>query len=168
MGEIKNLTNSEAIAKLKDLAEGIGICMFCTELGKAPFNTRPMGVRQVDEAGDLWFISSASSNKNEEIKQDDQVQLIFAKNASAHYLSVYGEADVYRRSDKLDEIWTPMAKAWFDEGKDDPDLTIIRVRPIETYYWDTIDGKIFSLIKIVTSALTGKNMDGGREGNLSV
>lgn len=168
MGEIKHLNDNEAIAKLKELAERIGTCMFCTELTQAPFNTRPMALRQVDEAGDLWFISSASSNKNEEIKQDDKVQLLFAKNSSAHYLSVFGEADIYKNEDKMDELWTPIAKAWFEEGKHDPDATIIRVRPIESYYWDTIDGKIFTLIKIVTSAITGKNMDGGIEGNLKV
>jgi general stress protein 26 len=168
MGEIKHLHDKEAIAKLKELAEGIGTCMFCTELGNTPFNTRPMSLREVDEVGDLWFLSSASSHKNEEIKQDDKVQLIFAKNSSAHYLSVYGEADIYRDKDKMDEIWSPLAKAWFEEGKNDPDATIIRVRPLETYYWDTVDGKIFSLIKIATSAITGKEMDGGREGNLSV
>lgn len=168
MGEIKHLHNSEAIAKLKELAEDISTCMFCTELGNMPFNTRPMALREVDEAGDLWFISSASSHKNEEIRQDDKVQLIFAKNSNSHYLSVYGEADIYRDKNKLDEIWTPIAKAWFEDGKNDPDATIIRVRPMECYYWDTVDGKIFTLIKIVVSAIAGKDMDGGREGNLNV
>jgi general stress protein 26 len=168
MGEIKHLNNSEAIAKLKELAEGIGTCMFCTELAQAPFNTRPMAVREVDEAGDIWFISNAESNKNHEIKQDDKVQLIFAKNSSAHYLSVFGEADIFKDKEKMDEVWTPIAKAWFEEGKNDPDATLIRVRPSETYYWDTVDGKIFTLIQIVISAVTGKEMDGGVEGNLNV
>ena len=50
-GEIKHLNNSEAITKLKELAEDIGTCMFCTELTQTPFNTRPMALREVDEQG---------------------------------------------------------------------------------------------------------------------
>lgn len=76
-----------------------------------------MALKRVDETGDLWFISSASSHKNKEIKQDDKVQLIFAKTSSLHYLSVFGEADIFKDKSKLDEIWTPIAKAWFKDGK---------------------------------------------------
>lgn len=167
-GAIKHLNNNEAIAKLKELAEDIGTCMFCTELTQAPFNTRPMALREVDDNGNLWFISSATSNKNAEIKQDDKVQLIFAKTSNYHFLSVFGQADIYKDREKLEEIWTPIAKAWFEEGKDDPDATVIRVRPTESYYWDTQDGKIVSMVKIITAAVTGKDMDGGVEGNLKV
>jgi hypothetical protein len=39
---------------------------------------------------------------------------------------------------------------------------------LESYYWDTQDGKIMSMVKIVTAAVTGKGMDGGVEGNLKV
>lgn len=167
-GEIKHLNNSEAITKLKELAEDIGTCMFCTELTQTPFNTRPMALREVDEQGNLWFISAASSHKNMEIKQDDKVQLIFAKTSNYHFLSVFGEASIYKDRAKLDEIWTPIAKAWFEEGKEDPEATVIKVRPLESYYWDTQDGKIMSMVKIVTGAITGKSMDGGVEGNLKV
>ena len=168
MGDVKDLSNKEAIAKLKELAEGVGTCMFCTELNKTPFATRPMGLQEVDEDGDLWFISSAQSNKNDEIKQDDKVQLIFAQPSNAHFLSVYGEASIYKDKNKIDEVWNPLAKAWFKEGKDDPNVTVIRVKPIESYYWDTKDGRLFSLIKIATAAITGKVMDGGIEGTIDV
>ena len=53
MGDFKNLNNEEAIAKLKKLAEDIKICMFCTDLTHVPFSTRPMGVQEVDEFGNI-------------------------------------------------------------------------------------------------------------------
>ena len=92
----KNLYGDDAIAKIKEMAKDITTCMFCTELSVRPFPTRPMGVRDVDDEGNLWFISSKSSNKNFEIGHDDEVQLIFAKNADVHFLSVYGKATIYK------------------------------------------------------------------------
>lgn len=168
MSTFENLSSAEAIAKIKELAEDIKVCMFCTELGQRPIPSRPMGVREVDENGCLWFISSAKSNKNFEIKHDDEVQLIFAKNADAHFLSVYGKATIYKDREKLEDIWTPMAKAWFEEGKDDPDATVIKVSPLDAYYWDTKNGKAITLIKIAAAAITGKGDEGGIEGKLNV
>ena len=168
MGDKINLANNEAIAKLKELAEDIRICMFCTELSKSPFSTRPMALQEVDEYGNLWFLSSSESDKNFEIKKDEKVQLLFSKTSDSHYLTVFGTAAIYRDQDTIEEMWRPMAKAWFKEGKDDPKVTVIRISPEESYYWDTKNGKMITLMKIAVSAVTGKSMDGGVEGKLKV
>jgi len=168
MSDVQNLSNEEAIIKLKELAEEMKVCMFCTGLTKAPFSTRPMGLSEVDEEGKLWFLSALDSNKNMEIQQDEKVQLIFSSPSGSHFLSVYGEADIYTDEKSIEKAWTPLAKAWFKDGKDDPHLSVIRVYPLDVYYWDTKDGKMISLIKIAAAALTGTVANGGVEGQLTV
>ncbi len=163
-----DLRKEEAIDKLQELAKDINICMFCTDLYQQPFSTRPMAVREVDEKGDLWFISSASSDKNSEIKEDENVQLIFSKPSSTQFLSLYGKATIYRDQQKIKDLWTPIANAWFEEGKNDPDVTVIKVNPSEAYYWDTPNGKMITLLKIATAAVTGKTMDTGEQGKLEI
>ncbi len=168
MGDIKHLHNQEAVKKIKEIADSIKVCLFCTNLESQPFDTRPMSTLDIDDEGNLWFMSSKSSNKDQQIKQDDKVQLLYADNGSSTYLSVYGHADVFSDRSKVEELWTPIAKAWFTEGKDDPDISIIRVRTEEGYYWDTKDGKMVSFLKIVAAAVTGKSMDGGVEGKMAL
>lgn len=169
MGSIENLTQQDAIKKLKELAEDIKMCMFCTTSFELPFETRPMGTQQVDDKGDIWFISGADSNKNSEIEEDAEVQLIYSKVSSSEYMTVYGHASIIRNREKTEELWNAFVKAWFPEGKNDPNLTLIRVRPYETYYWDTKDGKMVSLLKIAAAAITGKpNNDGGIQGKLVI
>jgi general stress protein 26 len=163
-----DLRKEEAIAKLQELAKDINVCMFCTDLDQQPFSTRPMAVREVDERGNLWFISSASSHKNSEIKEDENVQLIFSKPSSTQFLSLYGKATIYRDQEKIKELWSPIANAWFEEGKNDPDVTVIEVNPAEAYYWDTPNGKMITLLKIATAAVTGKAMDTGEQGRLEI
>ncbi len=170
MGEVKHLgSHTEAVAKLKELAEDVGICMFCTDLSHLPISARPMSLREVDEDGNLWFISGASTHKNMDIETDNRVQLFFSKMSDNHYLSVYGTASIYRDREKIDDIWTPIAKAWFEEGKDDPEVTVIKVAPTDGYYWDTKDGKAVAFLKWTAAAVIGKRMDdGGIEGNMNV
>jgi general stress protein 26 len=164
----RDLINKEAIEKIKELANNIKICMFCTDLSHEPFSTRPMALREVDEEGNLWFISSASSHKNYEIKDDENVQLVFSDPSDSHFLSIYGTAAIYRDPDKIKALWTPIANAWFEEGKNDPDLTVLKVDPAEAYYWDTPNGKMVTLLKLATAAITGKKMDTGEKGKLDV
>lgn len=165
----QHLTNEEAIKKIKELSEKAKICMFCTELDKLPVNSRPMGIQETDDTGNLWFISSESSNKNFEIKEDNRVQLYFMNNSDSEYLSIFGEAFIYTDKATIEEKWSAMANAWFD-GKDDPNVSIIRVQPKETYYWDTKAGKLVSLLSFATAAITGNKTDNsdGVEGNATI
>lgn len=168
MGITKDLRNEEAIEKIKELAKDITTCMFCTEVTDMPFKTRPMATLEVDDEGSLWFMSGKDSNKNDEIKTDDQVQLIFAKGGDSHFLSISGKAHIVKDQDKIDELWNVYAKAWFQGGKDDPNISLIKVVPDEAYYWDTVHGKMVSLLKIAASVITGKTMDDGVEGEIKL
>lgn len=165
----KNLNQEEAAKKLKELSEKARICMFCTELDHLPINSRPMSLHETDDEGNLWFISSETSNKNFEIKEDNRVQLFFMKNSDSEYLSVYGKAFIYKDKKTIEDKWSPMANAWFD-GKDDPKVTIIRVSPEQSYYWDTKAGKLVTLLSFAAAAISGKETDNsdGIQGNLNI
>ncbi|MGN7787251.1 pyridoxamine 5'-phosphate oxidase family protein [Niabella sp. 22666] len=166
----ENLTRQEAAQKLKELSEKARVCMFCTQLDELPLAARPMSLQECDEEGNLWFISSADSNKNFEIGDDKRVQLFFMNNSNHEYLSVFGDAFIYTDRETIEEKWSPIAKAWFEEGKDDPNVTIIRVAPGDTYYWDTKAGKLVTLASFVWAAVTGQKTDNsdGVEGKLNV
>lgn len=168
MGTTEDLDRAGAIEKMKKLAEDINICMFCTDSDKLPFETRPMGTQKVDDEGNFWFLSAADSDKNAEIRMHDNVQLIYSKPADAHFMTVYGTATVSKDKKKTDELWNNFAKAWFKEGKDDPRLTVICVKPESAHYWDTKYGKMITLIGIAISAITSKEMDAGVEGHIKL
>ncbi|WP_338769808.1 pyridoxamine 5'-phosphate oxidase family protein [Bernardetia sp. ABR2-2B] len=168
MSEVKNLIAKEAIDKMKEVVKDQRICMFATQLAKAPFSVCPMTAQEVSDDGHILFLSAADSDHNEKILLDPRVQLTFSNVSNSEFLSVYGKATISKNKEKIDKIWDPLAKAWFPNGKDDVNLTIIEVFPEDAYYWDTKDGKVVSMLKIVASAMTGEQMDGGIEGHLKV
>lgn len=166
---VENLDQKKAQEKLKEIAEKARVCMFCSELNKIPQNSRPMSLQECDEDGNLWFLSNATSNKNFEIQEDNRVNLYFMNNGDYEYLSIFGKAYVYKDKETIEEQWSAMANAWFD-GKEDPEVTVIRVSPEETYYWDTKAGKFVSMLHFISIAITGQKSDGsdGVEGKLTV
>ncbi|HZY79506.1 MAG TPA: pyridoxamine 5'-phosphate oxidase family protein [Cyclobacteriaceae bacterium] len=166
--KVEDLSSHDAIEKLKELIKHNSICMFATRLADTPLETRPMSVAQVDDEGNLWFLSGKSTKKNEDIAIDSHVQLFFSNVSDQEYLSVYGMASIVNNKPKIKELWTPIAKAWFNEGVDDPDISAIKLEPENAFYWDTKSGRMISLIKILASAVTGKTLQEGVRGKLTV
>lgn len=166
----ENLSSAEAIKKLKELSEKAKTCMFITRLNdKSPLNSRPIGLQQCDAEGNLWFISNKESRKNMQIENDNKVQLYFMNNSDYEYLSITGQAFIYDDKATIEAKWSEVANAWFD-GKDDPEVSIIRVAPEEVYYWDTKYGKFISMINFLAAIVTGKNTDNsdGIEGKIKI
>ena len=168
MGSYKNLVNEEGIKKLKELAKSIDVCMFASNLSAYPISVRPMSTREVDEDGTIWFYSREESDKNAEIEADGRVQLFYGNLSSSEYLSVAGNATIIKDEAKAKELWSVWAKTWFNEGPDDPQLTIIKVEPVDVHYWDTKNGRMISLLKIMAGAITGKEMEISIEGKITV
>lgn len=163
-----DLVQDEAIQKLKELVKNESVCHFCTNLTESPIRTRPMSTQEVDDDGAIWFMSSKKSQKNVDIQNDNKVQLFFSNISNYEFLSVFGTASISTDRAKIKELWTPFAKAWFTKGSTDPDISLIKVVPENTYYWDTKSSKMVSLVKMLISTVTGKSPDDGVEGKLSV
>lgn len=169
MNGTKNLDNREAINKLKSLVDEITICLFCTNLKTDDGSTcRPMGAQKVCDDGNIWFFSEKSSDKNTDIDLNKNVQLFFSHPGKSSYLVVNGEAEIITDKNTIAELWTPANKIWFPDGKDDSEISIIKVKPTTAYYWDTNGNKMINFFKMVVSIATGTNQVSGEEGTLTV
>jgi general stress protein 26 len=165
----ENYIGEEAIEKIKELVGKASSCFFCTRITTHEgFSTRPMSVQKTDDEGNLWFLSPIDSKKNEEIASDADVQLLFQGSPHSDYLSLYGKASISRDKQKIKELWDPILKTWFTEGQDDPRITVIRVTPVEAYYWDTKHGEAVAFLKRIVGAAMGKTLDDSIQGTIKV
>jgi len=167
MGNTKDLQQQEAIDKMKQLAEDAKLCVLVTGFDKYPPASRPMATQEVDEDGTFWFFSSAKSDKNRDIHRDNRVHLIYSNRGDSEFLSVYGKAEIVHDRDKAKKLWNVFLTTWFNQGVDDPDLTLIKVTPDQGHYWDTKHNKMVQSLKIVIGAIRGKMMDDGIEGEIN-
>lgn len=164
-----NLHGEEALIKIRELVEKAGTCFFCTAESTGGSNAaRPMAVREVDEEGNLWFLSSTDSHKNEELLIDPAVKLYFQGSPHSDFLQLDGDAFVTTDKAKIRDLWKPTLKTWLTEGIDDPRITAIKVQPTGGYYWDTKHGSAVAGIKILIGSIIGKTLDDSIEGNLAV
>ena len=164
-----DLHGEKAIAKVKELVGKAQSCFFRTAAAtNGSSRARPMSVQQVDDAGNLWFLSADDSHKNEELSRNSSVQLYFQGSPHSGFLMLSGEASVSRDKTKIKELWEPIVKTWFTEGVDDPRITVIKFVPSEGYYWDTKHGAAVAGVKMLIGAAIGKTLDDSIEGTLKI
>ncbi|MFV8357652.1 pyridoxamine 5'-phosphate oxidase family protein [Flavobacterium sp. XS1P32] len=169
MSDTKNEYTVEGVDKLKSLVKDINTCLFCTNLDKNDGATaRPMGVVDVCDEGNIWFFSEKNSDKNKEIEHDAAVQLFFAHPGKGSYMVVNGEASINTDPAKIEELWTPIVNIWFKEGKKDPNVSLIKVKPTSAYFWDVDGNQMINFLKMAASVVTGTNLVGGNSGEIKI
>ena len=145
--------------QLKDLREKIKdvkFGMFTTLNPEGKVTSRPMTSQQLDDAGNVWFFTSDESDFVRHLSTHPQVNVSFADPEDSLYVSIAGHAELTRDRAKIDELWSPLVSAWFDGGKEDPHLALVKVHVDTAEYWDTHSSKMTQLYALAKSALTGK------------
>lgn len=164
----EDLSGSQAIHKMAELVRQAQTCFFCTSGGDGQIDARPMSVLQVDDEGNLWFLSAQDSLKNQELMDNPAVRLFFQGSPHAEFMHLEGTATVSRDRAKIRDLWKFVLKTWFTEGEDDPRITVIKVAPSFGYYWDNRHGNAVAGIKMLIGATIGRTLDDSVEGRLSV
>jgi general stress protein 26 len=155
-------TREGDLEKLRELVKDIDFCMLTTVDEGGDLHSRPMSSNgDIDDDGDIWFFTSASSHKVSEISKLPKVNVSFADPDNQRYISVSGTAQLVRDRAKIDELWRPEFKMWFPEGKDDPEVALLRINLEKAEYWDSPSSTIGYALSFVSSLVTGKEPDLG-------
>ncbi|HEU0112439.1 MAG TPA: pyridoxamine 5'-phosphate oxidase family protein [Flavisolibacter sp.] len=163
----KHLQNDEALKKFKKLVNDINVCMFITN-NQENDHTRPMATIEVEDNGTLWFFTDIRSIKVEEVSAENTVHLVYAHPGKDSYVDVWGKASVVTDKQTIVDKWSPVVKAWFPDGIDDPNLGLLKVEPRNIYYWDAEAGKMVQFLKIAASVVTGKTLAEGAQGKIQL
>jgi len=103
------------------------------------YHGRPMALAHKDDNGDLWFVTGVDSAKAKEINGDPRVLVTFQ--GAVRFVALTGTASIVRDRAKVDEVWNAGMKVWFPEGKDDPNIALLKVDAEEAEYWDNSGAK---------------------------
>lgn len=128
------------LRQLGELIEPIETAMLTTQAKDGSLVSRPLQALKLNTDGELIFCTSADSGKVPQLTEDHAVNLAYAQASEQRYLSVRGRARLDRDHDTIDELWSPMQKILFPEGKGDPELMVLRIKVRDAVYWEADSG----------------------------
>lgn len=147
----------QTLAKLIDKAR-IGLITTVNEDGHLV--SRPMAIRDREFDGDLWFFTEDPSHKTNEVRGNPQVNV--AIDTHHGWVSLAGEAEIVKDPAKIDELWDTGAAAWFENGRDDPKVSLLRVTAHSAEMWTQSDPTPVVLLKYARAAAAGGRRRIGR------
>ncbi len=152
---------SEGIKKVKELATATRIAMLTTASSNGHLHSRPMALNEMEDNGTMWFFTAKSSGKVDEIQEDSEVNVSFANVSDSDFLAVAGTAKLITEQAEIDDKFNQFVKAWFPEGKDSKEISLLKITPHHAEYWDGNDSKLARLFNIGKALITGTKHTGG-------
>ncbi|WP_309667096.1 pyridoxamine 5'-phosphate oxidase family protein [Tabrizicola sp.] len=103
----------------------------------APTTLRPMTAKLDGEAdqGPIWFFTSTDSAIVQGLNSQDLAIFTFVSKGYDVFATVHGH--MTRTTDRatIDRLWNTWVAAWYEGGKDDPKLALLRFDPASAEIW---------------------------------
>jgi len=104
-----------------------------------------------DEGGPIWFFSAKDVDLVQAAGQGAPAMLQFASKGHDLFASVRGRLVPDNDRAMIDRLWSPFAAAWYEHGKDDPKLQLLRFDPDDAQIWLN-ENSMFAGVKMLLGA----------------
>lgn len=149
------------IEKLRQLIDDVNVGMLTSLKEDGEFYSRPMNTMQLDDNGSLFFFSDQHTPDVHDIKVNNMVSVTYTNPETNVYIALNGKLFLSHDQDKIDELWLPACKAWFPEGRQDPNLVLLKVELLKAEYWDSSASDMVVLFNIWKAMAKGKKYNEG-------
>lgn len=100
------------------------------------------------ESGPIWFFTSKDTDLVGQISSGAPGVGYFAAKGHDLFAGVTGELSLSTDRATIDRLWNPFVAAWFEGGKEDPKLQLIRFDPLHAHIWLN-ENSLFSGVKML-------------------
>lgn len=148
--------------KLWELIKDIRFAMVTHQHPNGQLHACPMTTANkegMNEDQNLYFLISKDSDLARCVAQQAQINVAYADTDNDSYVSVSAHAQLSDDMALKELLFTPMAKAWFPDGVQDPRLAVLVARAESAEYWDVKQSKLVQLLAMAKAAVTGEQPD---------
>ncbi|EIE51915.1 general stress protein [Salipiger aestuarii] len=125
----------------------------------------PMSPQADADNNAIWFITARGSAADRGAQSGGEALFHVADSKAHLYANVSGKLTAVNDSGKLDELWNAFAAAWFEDGRDDSAVQLVKFTPHDAEIWAGDGGASF-MYEIAKANLTGDTPDTGDHGRV--
>lgn len=113
-------------------------------------------------ANALWFITAKGTDLVDEVDGGPRdAAYRVSDGGKGLYAELHGSLSLSQDRAKLDKIWSPVAGAWFEDGKDDADIRLLCFTIAKGEVWATPTSGLTFMLGIARAQLMGSPPDMG-------
>lgn len=101
-------------------------------------HARPMTGQFEDERSPIWFFASKDNGIVQKLGRSgaDRAIATFASKGHDLFATVHGSIALDNDRAAIDRLWNPFVAAWYEGGKDDPKLALLRLDAEKAEIWE--------------------------------
>ena len=99
-------------------------------------HARPMTAQVEGDHGPIWFFTARDNAIVEQLPEGDRAIATFVSKGHDLFATVHGRLSLDMDRATVDRLWSPFAAAWFEHGKDDPKLALLRLDAERAEIWE--------------------------------
>lgn len=128
---------------------------------------QPMSPQIERDTQTVWFYADASSDLVNAVRNDPSAVVHMCYTEKDFQMCMRGSLIEYKDASKIDQHWSPMVSAWFKDGKDDPNLTMLCFTPHHAALWESNANAITFAFEIAKGVLGNSKPDIGERASVS-
>jgi general stress protein 26 len=110
--------------------------------GDVEGDARPMTAQiEDDDHGIIWFFTATDTEIAQKLEGERPAMATFASKSHDLFATIHGSLSLATDRQVIERLWNPYVAAWFEKGKDDPKLALLRFDPERAEVW--IDASSF-------------------------
>jgi general stress protein 26 len=101
-------------------------------------HTQPMTAQflhEEDERGPIWFFTAKDTDLVRALGAGHRAGLQFVSKSHELFASLQGDLVPDNDRAMIDRLWNRFVAAWYEGGKDDPKLQLLRFDPYQGQFW---------------------------------
>ncbi|KIN64668.1 putative general stress protein 26 [Sulfitobacter noctilucicola] len=108
----------------------------------------------------IWFITAKQTDLAQAAAAGPESTFIVNSTGQSLYARIDGTLHLSHDTAQLDRLWNFVADAWFEGGKQDPDVQLLNFKPTTAEIWVT-GGSMKFLYEVAKANLTDSKPDMG-------
>ena len=108
----------------------------------------PMTAQIEQDKSSIWFFTSTENALVKNIGRSNKGVGTFTSKGHDLYATIHGELTLDNDKDTIDRLWNSFVAAWYEGGKGDPKLALLRFNPTNGEVWLT-GSSIITGIKMI-------------------
>ena len=114
-------------------------------------HARPLTAQLGGKKSAIWFFTAKDTTIVKNLKKSSKGIASFVSKKHDIFATLHGRLNLDTDKATLDRLWNPFVAAWFDKGKEDPKLALLRFDPAKAEIW-LDDSSFFAGIKMLLGA----------------
>lgn len=107
----------------------------------AGMHMQPMAPMASREENSIWFFTKTDTELVQKAGSG-KAHLCLVSDDQDYHACLSGTLKVNKSKEHIDRYWSSVVSAWFDEGKDDPKLTMVQFTPDDAAIWASSDSAL--------------------------